>query len=160
MVGALSRAVIRPAIGFGGAAGESPRPRPRAPAAPPPAPPRPRSPAPSALPLWAGGFIAATRAFRSSSEDQRKTLIFTPRPASLTFAEVAVNVTSAPGTWASDGGAAIDNPKTKMSKALNMESSKNSPPNLRGGFANEVSEDGVVPFWNHPASLRSAPLLT
>src|SRR5262245_63132179 len=102
MVGALARAAIRPAIGFGGPAGASPRPRPRPPA-PRPAAPRPRSPAPSALPVWAGGFIAATRAFRSSSEDHRKTLILTPRPASLTLEDVAVNVTSAPAVWACGG---------------------------------------------------------
>src|SRR5437016_6323539 len=119
MVGAFSRVAIRPAIGFGGAAGASPRPRPLAPA-PRPAPPRPRSPAPSALPLWAGGFIAATRVFRSSSEDHRKTFILTPRPASLTFEDVAVNVTSAPGACARDGGASHAQATTKMNKTLHI----------------------------------------
>src|SRR6266699_6198509 len=98
MVGALSSAAMTAAIGLGGAAGASPRPRPRAPAAPRPAPPRPGSPVGSALPLSAGGFIAATRVFRSSSLDQRRMLILTPRPASLTLAEVAVNVVSGPAT--------------------------------------------------------------
>jgi len=64
--------------------------------------------------------MAATRALRSSSEDHRKTFILTPRPASLTFADVAVNVISATGAWACDGGAAHSAATTKMNNILNF----------------------------------------
>src|SRR5438093_13189689 len=96
-VGDLSIAAVNAASGLGGAAGASAPPRPPRPPAPP-RPPRPPRPAGAAAAGAAGGggFMAVMSAFRSSSVDQRRMLMFTARPASLTLAEVAVSVVPDP----------------------------------------------------------------
>src|SRR5438067_13938611 len=108
-VGALPIAAVNEAIGFGGAAGASPRPprpRPPRPAGAAPAPttsaragsfgssPRPRPPRSAGGGVV--GFMAATSELRSSSVDQRRRLILTGMPASLPVADFAVKLT-APG---------------------------------------------------------------
>src|SRR6266851_7072900 len=103
-VGALPIAAITAAMGVA-AAPASPRPARAAPPRParPAAPRRPRA-APSRSPAaadglaaaaaGAAGFIAATTGLRSSSVDHRRIRILTGLPDSLTFADVAVRLTS------------------------------------------------------------------